>query len=296
MTDLTAREVIADRGRHDYRSPMATTGLEVRVREAPELVDIDRLTTSLHALAAALRDLEGSSSVPAKRDRTVWVVQDLGYHEPFLSVQLTARTADHPHADPELLRPVQTLVDGVRQLTRTPELPPFYSDWTIKKLLRFAGTGGGIDAVSLATLNGVVGERHELSPAVLANARQAVAPRETSLGTVTGTLDVLNARGTRSRDRVGLSVSDALTKRSVSGTADRQLIDDLRAAWGTRVAVIGSVTRNDRGQPVRVTATTIERLPNDDSGRPSTASLLGADPDWLGGQDVDDYVSAARRS
>ena len=279
-----------------YRSAMATTGLEVRVRQTRELVDIDRLTSSLRSLAAALRDLDVSRSPDTPHTRTVWVVRDLGYRDPYLSVQLTARPSRLADSEQAGLRPVETLVQGIEQLTRRPELPPFYSGRTIDHLLRFATPRDGIDEMSVAPVNGVVGDRHELSPDVLANARRSVKPREVSLGTVTGTLDVLNARAKSARSRIRFSISDVRVRRSVSGTASRDLIGAMRVAWGTRVAVIGYVTRNDRGQAVNVAADIIEQLPADDSGRPSTASLLGADPHWLGGQDVDSYIRDARRA
>lgn len=277
-----------------YRRPVTTHALEVRVRQGAERVSIERLTKALNALTAALRELDRASAV-GDLPRIVWVLRGLTYDEPFFSVRLAARTG--PGRDPDsLVRPVDALLDGVQMLARAPELPAFYNSQTVDHLLRLAAPGNGLDGVSLAAVNGVVGQRHDLSPELLGNAHRAVRAREVSLGTVTGTLDLLNAKARTSTSPVRVSVSDAQTRRSVSGTAERGLIDQMRDAWGHRVALIGRVTRNDRGQAVRIDAETIERLPEDDSGRPSTASLLGAAPDWLDGRGVDDYVREARRA
>ncbi len=278
-----------------YRGPVTTHALEVRVRQAAERVDMERLTRSLNALVAALRELDRASAA-GELPNIVWVPRDLTYDEPFFSVQLAARTGT-AHPDPDsLLRPIDALLDGVQALAEAPELPAFYSGRTVGRLLTLAAPGRGLQSVSLAAVNGVVGRYYDLTPELLDNARRAVHPRDVAFGSVTGTLDLLNAKATKATSPVRVSVSDAQTRRSVSGTAGRGLIDQMRDAWGHRVALLGRVTRNDRGQAVRIDANSIERLPEDSSGRPSTASLLGASPDWLGGRDVDDYIREARRA
>jgi hypothetical protein len=66
--------------------------------------------------------------------------------------------------------------------------------------------------------------------------------------------------------------------------------------WRRRVLARGRVTRNERGQAIRISIEGFELLPEDDRARAPVDELLGIDQDWTGGQDVDEYVREARRA
>lgn len=266
------------------------TALEVRMRQGEHRPALAQFTSTLGQLSSALREID-RATVVERAERPKWVVDDLSHEGLFYTVRLTARPSRHRDRE-SLLRPVVALVDGARNLQAEPELPPYYSEATVSRLLKVAETTDGITEVSLATVNGDVGERVGLNDALIEHARAAVREAEVSIGSITGTLDVIS---TRARNGVRVSVFDPVYRRAVTGTASGTLNDNLRHSWGHRVTVRGRITRNARGQAIRVAIADLELLPDDDSGRPSTSELLGADPNWTDGVSVDDFMDRARR-
>ncbi|RCG32227.1 hypothetical protein DQ384_06915 [Sphaerisporangium album] len=116
-----------------------------------------------------------------------------------------------------------------------------------------------------------------------------------SLGSIAGWLDEMNARRVaKGVLRVGLY--DPLTRRAVTGVLAPDMEAVMQRFWRQRVLARGLITRNKRGQIVRIRIDHIEPLPQDDDRRAAVSELLGADPDWLGGQDVDEYLREARRA
>ncbi|GAB2736415.1 hypothetical protein [Nocardioides pakistanensis] len=266
------------------------TALEVRMMQGETRPALAHFTSTLGQLSSALREID-RAAVVERVERPKWVVDDLSHEGMFYTVRLTARPSRR--RDPEsLLRPVAALVDGARDLQSEPELPPFYSEATVTRLLKVAEPKDGIREVSLATVNGTVGDRVGLNDALIEHARSAVREAEVSIGSITGTLDVIS---TRAKHGVRVSVFDPVNRRAVTGTASGSMSDNLRNFWGHRVTVRGRITRNARGQAIRIAISDLELLPDDDSGRPSTTALLGADPEWTGGLSVDEFMNRARR-
>ena len=98
--------------------------------------------------SASCRAPSAGSTVPPSwsTERPRWVVDDLSHEGLFYTVRLTARPSRR--RDPEsLLRPVSALVDGARDLQAEPELPPFYSEATVSRLLKVAEPKDGIREV-----------------------------------------------------------------------------------------------------------------------------------------------------
>lgn len=266
------------------------TGLEVRMRQGEQRPALAQFTSTLGQLSGALREID-RAAVSARTVRPKWVVEDLSHEGMFYTVRLSANPSTR-RDQVSLLQPVSSLVDGARDLQLEPELPPFYSEATVARLLKVAEPKDGIREVSIATVNGKVGERVELNDALIEHARSAVREADVSIGSITGTLDVIS---TRAKNGVRVSVFDPVNRRAVAGTASGTLTDNLRVYWGHRVTVRGRITRNARGQAFRISITDLELLPDDDSGRPTTADLLGADPNWTGGLSVDEFMAQARR-
>jgi hypothetical protein len=273
---------------------VATTALEVRFAQDSDLrVDLARFNSTLERVAQSLREIDRALLV--RGTRPVWVIQDLGRVGDLLSVRLTARAVSPLRRQRRsLLEPIEALVDGARQLEQTPELPQYYSDQTISRLIKIGDPAqGGLHEVSLATVNGEVGVPVHLSGQVMEHAREAVRAAEVSHGTVTGTLDILNSRARSGKVRV--SIFDTFSRRGVTGWAETELGDEMRNDWGHRVAASGRLTRNERGQVVKMEIHRIERLPEDNSGRPSTDDLLGISPDWTGGRPTAEFLRGSRR-
>lgn len=268
----------------------ALTALEVRMMQGEHRPALAQFMSTLGQLSSALREID-RAAVAERVERPRWVVDDLSHEGLFYIVRLTAKPSSRRDRE-SLLRPVAALVDGARDLQAEPELPPYYSEATVQRLLKVAEPKDGIREVSLATVNGDIGVRVGLNGALIEHARSAIREAEVSIGSITGTLDVIS---TRAKNGVRVSVFDTVNRRAVTGTASGTLSDNLRQSWGHRVTVRGRITRNARGQAIRVAIADLELLPGDDSGRPATSELLGADPNWTGGVSVDDFMDRARR-
>lgn len=274
-----------------YGSHM-TGALDVKIRSNADRVELARLTRTLNEVRLALAEIDRVYVSRGRRPK--WVVDSLRDHPDFLLIRLTA--GETPRRDSgSLLAPAEALVSGVASLERIPEVPQYYTESTVERLLKIGQPGQGVKEVSLATVNGKVNEYVSVSEPVRQHAQEAVHGTETSLGSVAGWLDQMNAR------RVGkgllvVSVFDSLTRRAVTGHIPAAMEPEVHQLWRRRVLARGLVTRNERGQPVRISIDGFELLPEDDSGRAPVDDLLGIDPDWIGGQSVDEYVREARRA
>jgi hypothetical protein len=273
---------------------MAAGALDVRIRSGhAERVELARLTRTLNEVRLALDEIDRVYVLRGRRPR--WVVSTLRDYPDWLLVRLTAaetRTRDTS----SLLAPAEALVSGINTLQRVPEVPQYYTESTVERVLKIGEPGQGVQEVSLATVNGKVDADYvPVSEPVRQHAREAVRGAETSLGSVAGWLDQMNAR------RVGkgilvVSLFDSLTRRAVTGHMPAAMEPEAHELWRHRVLARGQVTRNERGQAVRINIEGFERLPEDDHARAPVEDLLGIDRDWTGGQNVDEYVREARRA
>lgn len=278
--------------RQGYGSRMDTTALEVRLRESTEHVELARLTSALNQVREALVDIDRVYLMSGSRPK--WVVVGLRQRSSDLVVRVAPR--ETPKRDQQsLVAPIDALVSGVRRLQEVPEMPQYYTEATVQRLLKFGNPGKGLQELSLATVNGQVGPHVVVSEPVRQHAREAVTGSQTSLGSVAGWLDIMNARNL-GRGRMKVGIFDRQTHRAVSGDVPADMEEQAKGYWLKRVLARGRVTRNERGQAVRIQINHLELLPQDDSGRAAVSDLLGADPGWLGGQAVDDYLREARRA
>jgi hypothetical protein len=269
---------------------MATvSALDVRVEETGHGPDLLHFIAALSNVSKALIDVDRAAT-PGRIQRPKWVVNDLRHDNNFFNVQLTAAPVKTRDRD-SLLLPVSALVTGVKELREQPELPPFYSESTVSRLLQVARPRDGIQEVSLATVNGVVGHYEVLDSAVVENAESAVREAEVSIGSITGTLTGLKT----TRSGLRITVHDPVARRTVNGTAALALADDLRPCWNHRVTLRGRITRNLVGQALRISATNVERMPEEKPRGQTARALFGAAPDWTGGLSVEEFMSRTRR-
>jgi hypothetical protein len=274
-----------------YGSRMTVGALDVKIhRSSNERVELARLTKTLSEVRLALTEIDRVYVFRGGRPR--WVVSSLRDQPDSLLIRLTVGPTRRRDTR-SMLAPAEALVSGVDALQRVPEVPQYYTESTVERVLKIGEPGQGVTEVSLATVNGEV-DYVPVSEPVRQHAREAVRGAETSLGSVAGWLDQMNAR------RVGkgvlmVSLFDPLTRRAVTGHVPASMEHEVHELWRRRVLARGRVTRNERGQAVRINIEGFELLPEDDGGRAPVDELFGIDPDWTGGQDVDEYVREARR-
>jgi hypothetical protein len=273
---------------------MAVSALDVKIRSSPnERVELARLTRTLSEVRMALTEIDHVYVLRGRRPR--WVVSSLKDSPDSLLIRLTAN-ATRARDTGSMLAPAEALVSGVDALQSMPEVPQYYTESTVDRVLKIGEPGQGVREVSLATVNGQVELDYvPVSEPVRQHAREAVREAETSLGSVAGWLDQMNARRF-GKGVLAVSLFDPITRRAVAGYVPAVMESQVHELWRRRVLARGRVTRNGRGQIVRISIDGFELLPEDDSARAPVEKLLGIDHDWTDGQTVDEYVREARRA
>jgi hypothetical protein len=184
------------------------------------------------------------------------------------------------------------VVDGIAALEEKPSIPAFYNEGAVRNVGR-AGARREREGIELVTVSAVNGSAHseaKITSVVVKNATESVVPVTTSIGSVIGTLDVLNARGRELR----AGVLESRTRRAVTILFREEQQDEFLQAFGKRVAVSGAVTRNHLGQAVRIRAQELVVLP-ERAVAARLSDLPGSAPGWTAGVSLDEYVSRARR-
>jgi len=281
---------MASVGARQYRCVMTTTGLEVRLHEGRERAEVTRFTKTLDEIVRSLREIDRVYLM--RGTRATWVLADLRHDHDEMVVRLEARASTSARTAEDMLVPVMAFVAGAASLNEVAVIPRLFSPTTVERLASLAEAKQGVQSVSVAAYNGQVGPRVALSDSVREHAREAVRPFEISYGSISGVLDLV---GTSHRQRgMRLSIYDPAGRQAVDGFVAERLAEELRLMWRHRVLAGGKIKRNRRGQVIRIEVDRIERLPDDDRGRPDTDQVLGMAPDWLNGQSVDQYLREVR--
>ena len=288
---VSSLRIMAVAAQNGYGGNVTVRGLEVKIRAVQGHVELARLTTTLNQVRLALGEIDHAYVLRGSRPR--WVVDSLRDGPGFLLVRVTAVSSARRQLG-SVLAPVEALVSGVESLTSIPEVPQYYSDKTVERVIKIGEPGQGVQEISLAAVNGS-SNYVPLSEGVLQNAQRAIRAATTSLGSVGGWLDQISARRA-ARGVITVGLYDPLTKRAVTGSLPMWMEDEAKGYWRHRVLAVGQVTRNERGQVVRISIERFEPLPESDEARAPVRELLGIDPDWLGGQSVDEYIREARRA
>jgi len=268
---------------------MTASGLEVRLHEGRERAEATRVARTLNEVVWSLQEIDKVHLL--RGTRAVWVMADMSRENLDLVLRLEPRSVPAQRDIIDTMVPAEALVRGASTLSEQPVVPELFAPKTVSRLGGLAEPKDGIQSVTLATYNGTSQPAVELSDPVRMNAAAAVRPFEVSYGSVTGTLSGL--REVRGKS-VRVTVRDALGKQAIDGLVPESMTEELRTAWRHRVALAGKVRRNARGQAIRIDVDHIERLPEGNSGRPSTNALLGIGADWLDGLTVDDFLGEVR--
>lgn len=277
-------------GRCLYGQIMSITGLEVRMHEGRERAEVGRFTRTLDEIVRSLREIDRVYLM--RGTRATWVLADLAHDRDEMVVRLEARPSTSSRRTEDMRVPATAFVEGAASLSEIAEVPRLFTPTTVGRLASLAEAKQGVQQVTVATYNGQVGLQVPLSNSVREHAREAVRPFEISYGSVSGVLDLM---GTSHRNRgMRLSIYDSATRQAVDGFVHERMAEELRPLWRHRVLTGGKVKRNQRGQVIRIDVDRIERLPDDDRGRPRTEQVVGVAPNWLGGRDVDDFLREAR--
>lgn len=265
-------------------------GIEVSLDGARGDVEVSRYARALTDTVWLLTHID-RLAVRETQARLRWTIADTSANG-VLRARLTPRTIpDKRPAETVAVSP-RALVDGLMALTERPEIPDLFTEASVHRVDRLGEPTGGVRGITLApvTADGDVGQPVPITETVREHARAAVAPRETSTGSVVGVLDVLNAR---SRGRIKGSIYNARTRHAVTCVVPADHSSQFVEAFGRKVLVGGLLTRNELGQVISIEVAELQILP-EDFRTPTVDELLGIDPGWTGDLSTAQYLARVR--
>lgn len=265
-------------------------GVEVVLDGSRGEVEVSRYVQALSDTVWLLTNID-RLAVQETKARLKWTIADTSANG-VLRARLTPRTIPDKRPAATMGLPQRALVDGLRALSQRPEIPDLFTEASVQRVDRLGEPTRGVKGVLVApvTLDGEVGEAVSINDSVRSNAKAAIAPQETSVGSVVGVLDVLNAR---SKGRVKGSLFNVRTRHAVTCLIASERSAEFVEAFGRRVLIGGPLTRNELGQVISIQVAELQILP-DDYRTPTIDELLGIDPDWTGSMSTADYLARVR--
>lgn len=248
-------------------------------------VSVDDYLRMVGVAVAALSDTARSM----RRGRQLtWNVSRLHTSEP--TVLLTAEVAPTaPDNLPEVV--LGSLFADLYYLERTEEAPRYLSDSTLDTLYSVSEKfdRGPVRGLTLST-GADIGKVRSVSITreTYRHLDELLNVETVSIGSITGFLATATTENGRH-----LTVKDEQTGRGVRCTVSDELLERAGAAITKRVIVRGTIARDNRGRPIRIEATDVERLPDPDEA-PTVAEMFGAFPDFTGDLDSVEYVRRMR--
>ncbi|MBK8757062.1 MAG: hypothetical protein IPM08_08015 [Actinomycetales bacterium] len=167
--------------------------------------------------------------------------------------ELTLGSATMVLLNPSAIGAVALVADGIEELRRTPRIPSRWTPRMVRRALKLGELVGrrGVTCVSLGRASD---QLRSLDGQVTAHAGAALAPKETAIGTVVGTVDMWQSRRGRT---LGLTLDSGETVRALYPADLTEKV--LREAVGHRVMISGEIQRNGAGQRVSITILDVER-------------------------------------
>jgi hypothetical protein len=204
------------------------------------------------SLTGILREVEASLT-DVKQTGVRWVVQSLSKRSPARVV--FAGQPIRETLDPATLEQVVTVTaSGLRSLQRGVEWPSGFNEPALEQARKLADLVG--ERVSrIRVQNG--SEPVTVTRQVAVNVDELIAPRLRSVGTIEGRLEGINIHAKEAY----AWIYDPLDDSAVRAYFARDLLAQVIAAFGSRVAVFGEITSRPTGERFSITASRIEALP-----------------------------------
>lgn len=265
-------------------------GVEVVLDGSRGEVEVSRYAQALTDTVWLLSNID-RLAVRETTARLRWTIADTSANG-VLRARLTPRTIPEKRPAGTVGVSPRALMDGLRALGERPEIPDLFTEATVHRVDRLGEPNKGVRGVTVAavTVSGEVGAPVPITETLREHAKAAIAPRETSVGSVTGVLDVLNAR---SRGRIKGSIYNAGTRHALTCIIPADRSPEFVEAFGHRVLVGGPLTRNELGQVISIEVAELQVLP-DGFRAPTVDELLGIDPQWTGDLSTADYLARVR--
>ncbi|MFJ6541741.1 hypothetical protein ACIQMP_13945 [Streptomyces sp. NPDC091385] len=269
---------------------IGNAALEVRIAPSHQRLDLQAYTSILSEVRKTLEEVD-RIAIPERTPRVHWAIKDVSMAKE-VCMLLVPKTIPGKRAVSSLSVPTEGLVSGVRSLSRTPEIPAYFSDATVNRVGQIGKhvESGDVDHVTVSSIQGS-GEPAIVNRETTLNAARAVDPVRESFSSIVGILEILQHRSGRP-PRAILRIEKSNHAVRITAREDQSPI--LRESWGERVLAEGLLRRNSSGQPVSLQLEGIEGAPQRSSAI-SPWELLGIDPDYTEGLSTEEYIKRVRR-
>lgn len=236
---------------------------------------------------AVLKELDSAIS-ERPRGALDWFVQDLSSNGK-LAAEIVAMPKSGKYEDTSQQVAWQ-FVHGLGAVEQEPGIPPFFSEEAVGNVERLAGPLGKGGALGFGAQIGVR-TRTRITHRAAINAGQAIKPKFSAVGSVTGMLESVNLH-----HKARFNVYEAVTGAAVRCSFERDKHFELiKSALGRRVTAYGVIDRNARGDALRLNMRDLEILP-EDRELAAIRDIYGLDPDFTGPQKSDEYVRWLREA
>ncbi len=263
------------------------TVLHLQVEGEKGTVLFANLIDTFRYSLAVLKELDSAIS-ERPRGALDWFVQDLSANGR-LAAEIVALPKSGKYEDMSQ-QVAQQFVFGLDAVEREASVPPYFSEdalGNVEKLAGQLGKGGAIGFGAEISVQTKARITHRAS----INAGQAIKPKFSAIGSVTGTLEAINLHRTPR-----FNVYEAVTGAAVRCFFDRDHhLELIKQALGQRVTAYGIIERNAKGDALRLNMRGLDILA-EDRELASIRDIYGMDPDFSGPQSTDEYIRWLREA
>lgn len=225
-----------------------STQLTIQIAGRDDRLSVEALLNVIRDAAEALAQVSAEVA-PAGEDAPAWEVVSASMRSPF-QVTLAPRGGEVQKEVGGAA--VSVLLDGVRNLERSPARPPHFNQSTLRAVRSLLGTVAAGVFVAFTAQDPQQPDIDMVVPSAgaIPNVEQALKMADRpymEYGTIEGDLEVISVRAENS-----CSVWEAVTNRRVRcRLTDDQLVW-AKESLGRRVAVTGTIKYRKKGEPVEV--------------------------------------------
>lgn len=179
------------------------------------------------------------------------------------------------------------LVLGLHSLEERPFIPDGWEDESAKKADTLLKSSKHL-SLELQVLGDLATDAYTITSAAQENLKQALSDRMTTIGSLTGTLEMVNFHGDRPVARLWLEAPN----RPVTVYFDEKQSQKMKDALRTRVQVSGEIKRDRAYRAESIKLRSLRRMKA--RSAKELIALAGSIPDFTGGLSTDEYMEELR--
>jgi hypothetical protein len=264
--------------------------LELKVEGKPGEISLESFSTVIKNAFDILTNLDSAISAEP-RGSLDWFVTEVAYGSLVVTIEARprARLDGVSRRIDVSSRVVESFVGGFEHIRRQRTIPPYFSDYDLKKAQAIANVlrRGGATAVVLRDIEQQ--SRATIEPDISPDLTQMLSVRYQENGSVEGKLEMVSVHATPR-----FTVYHAISLHAVRCKFDPAIyLERVRNALGRRVTVTGQVHFNYKHEPIRVDIEEVDILPGEGE-LPTPSELRGMSPDFTGDLTTEEYLRRLR--